>query len=126
MFDKGQSNEGASDLLSDSFVIVNDPHKRQKTNTAGSASFNKDIPVSVSEGVKSHEASLPTSQPMNQCSANSFSNSRRTSNNGISGVQIDTYNSNLYSDPSSHDFDTQSLTMPKRLNPNENGLHQSA
>ena len=61
-----QSNEEASDPLSDPFAIVTDRHKHQKTNTSGSASANKDIPVSVSEGDKSHEASSPTSQPMNQ------------------------------------------------------------
>ena len=61
-----QSNEEASDPLSDPFAIVTDRHKHQKTNTYGSASANKDIPVSVSEGYKSHEASSPTSQPMHQ------------------------------------------------------------
>ena len=40
--------------------------------------------------------------------------------------QIDTYNSNLYSDPSSHNFDTQSLTITKRLNPHDNGLRRYA
>ena len=40
--------------------------------------------------------------------------------------QIDTYNSNPYSDPSSHNFDTQSLTITKRLNPHENGLRRYA
>ena len=61
-----QSNEGAPDPLSDTFAIVTDHHKCQNTNTSGSASANKDIPISVSEGEKSHEASSPTSQPMNQ------------------------------------------------------------
>ena len=121
-----QSNEGASDILSYHFNIVTDHHKRQKTNTSGSSSSNKDIPILVSEGVKSHEASLPTSQTMNQSEANSFASSRSKSNNGRAGVQIGTYNSTLYRNSSSHDFDTQSLTITKRLNPHENELRQSA
>ena len=57
----GKSNEGASDLFSDTCDIVTDHHKRQKTNTSGSASTNKDIPISVSGGEKLHEASSLTS-----------------------------------------------------------------
>ena len=60
---QGQSNKGVSDTLSDPFTIVNDHHKRQKTNTSLSESVNKDIPISVSKAVKLHEASSPTSQP---------------------------------------------------------------
>ena len=121
-----KSNEGRSDPLSDPFAIVTDHHKHQKTNTSGSDSANKDIPIYVSEGVKLHEASLPTSQPMNQSVYNSFANSRSKSNNGRAGAQIDTYNSNPYSDPSSQNFDKQYLTMPKRLNTHENRLRRSA
>ena len=120
-----QSNEEASDPLSDTFVIVTDCHKHQKTNTSGSASDNKDIPILASEGDKLNLASSPTSQPMNQPAYNSFANAQSMSNNGRSGVQIDTFNSNSYSDPSSHNYYTQSLTIPTRLNPSENGLRQS-
>ena len=123
---QGQSNKGASDPLSYPFAIVTDHNKRQKTNTSGYYYANKDIPISVSEGEKLHEASLPTSQPMNQSADNSFTDSQSTSNNGIAGFKIDTFNSNPYSDPSSQNFDTQSLTMPKNLNPHENGQRQSA
>ena len=110
---RGQYNEGASDPLSYSFTIVTDHNKRQKTNTSGSDSANKEIPISVSEGVKSHEARSPTSQPTNPSTANLFTNSQSKPNNFRYRFQIDTYNSNLYSNPSSHDFDTQSSTMPK-------------
>ena len=121
---QGQSNEGASDPLSYTFYIVTDHRKCQNTNTSGSASANKDIPISVPDGDNSCEASSPTSYPMNQSLANSFAYSQIKSNNVRAGVQKDTYNSNPYSDPSSHDFYTQSLTMPKRLNLHENGLRQ--
>ena len=94
-----QSNEGAPDPLSDTFAIVTDHHKLQKRNTSGSASANKKIPILVSEGDKSHEASSPTSQSMNHSATNSFDNYRSKSNNGRSGVQIYTYNSNPYRDP---------------------------
>ena len=67
---RGQSNKGVSDPLSDPFNVVTDHHKFQKTNILGSASANKDIPVPVSEGDKSHEASSPTSQPMKQYADN--------------------------------------------------------
>ena len=86
---------------------MTDHHKLQKTNTSGSDSANKDIPISVSEGDKLNESRLPTSQPMNQSEANSLTNYQSKSNNIRAEVQIDTYNSNLYIDPSSHDFDTQ-------------------
>ena len=59
---------------------------------------------------------------MNQSVANSFANSQINSNNGTCGVQIDTYNSNQYIGTSSHEFDTQSLKIPKRLNSHKNGL----
>ena len=78
----------------------------------------------VSEGEKSHGASSPTSNPMNKYVVNSFANSRSNSNNCRAGVQIDTFSSNLYRDPSSNDFYTQSLIMPKKLNPHLNGLRQ--
>ena len=96
---QGQSNEAASDPLSDTFAIVTDHHKHQKTNTSGSASANKYIPISVSEGDKLHEVSSLTYQHMSQSTANSFTNSRSKSNNGKYGVQIDTYNSNPYINP---------------------------
>ena len=89
-----QSNEGASDPLSDPLAIVTDHLKRQNMNTSGYASSNKDIYVSVSEGDKSPKASLPTSQPVNQPAANSLDNYRIKSNNGRAGVQLYTYNSN--------------------------------
>ena len=123
---QGQSKEGLSDPLSDPFAILTDHHKRQKMNTSGYSSDNKDIPISVSEGDKLHEVRSPTSQPMNQSVANSFFYSQSKSNNGRAGVQIDTYNSNPCSDPSSHYFDTKSLTIPKSLNPHENVLRRSA
>ena len=71
------------------------------------------------------EASSPTSHPMNQSAANSFANSQIMSNNGRSVVQIDIFNSNIYSDPLSHGFDTQSLRITTSLNPHENGLRRS-
>ena len=49
-------NEEESDPLSDPFDIMTDHHKRHKTNTSGYASGNKDIPISSSEGDKSHKA----------------------------------------------------------------------
>ena len=72
---QGQSNKGELDPLSDPFAIVTDNHKRQKIITSGSASANKDIPISVSERDNYHESSSPTSHPINQSAANSFSNS---------------------------------------------------
>ena len=102
-----QSNKGAFHPLSYTFAIVTYNNKRQNTNTSGYASANKDIPISVSEGDKLNESRLPTSQPMNQSEANSLTNYQSKSNNIRAEVQIDTYNSNLYIDPSSHDFDTQ-------------------
>ena len=59
---------------------------------------------------------------MNQYTPNSFANYQSISNIGRSGVQIDTFCSNPYRDPLSHDFDTQSLRMATRLNSHENGL----
>ena len=61
----GQSNVGASDLLSDPFAIVTDHHKHQNKNSSVSDYNNKDISISVSEGDKSHETRSPTSQHMN-------------------------------------------------------------
>ena len=55
-------------------------------NTSGSASANKEIPMSISEGDKSHEARLLTSQSMNQSADNSFGNYRSNSNNDRDGV----------------------------------------
>ena len=72
---QGQSNEGAPYPLSYPFGMVTDHHKRQKTNTSGYVSANKDIPISVSEGYKLHEESSRDSDPMNQSTANSFANS---------------------------------------------------
>ena len=119
---RGKYNEGAPDPLSYPFAIVTGHYKRQKMNTSVSASSNKNIPISASKGDKSHESSWPTSQPVNQSAANPFANARSISNNGRSGFQIDTFNSNPYSDSLSHNYDTQSLIMPKRMNPRENGL----
>ena len=101
----GQSNKGASDPLSDAFTIVTDHHKHQKTNTSGSASANKYIPISTSEGDKLHEASSPTSQPMNNSAANSFTYVQIMFNIGRSRVQTDNFNSNLYINQLSHDYD---------------------
>ena len=120
-----QYNEGASGPISYPFAIVTDNHKIQKTNTSGSTYDNKDISVSASKGDKLHEASSPTSQPMNNYADNSFANNQSISNNGRARFQIDTFNSNLYSDPLSHDSDTQSLIIPTRLNPRDNELLQS-
>ena len=122
---RGQYNKGTLDTLSDPFDIVNDHQKYQKTNTSGSTSTNKDIPISVSEGNKLHDSIWPTSQPMNQFAANSFANYLSKSNSGRTGVQTGTYNSKRYNDPLSHNFDTQSLTISKRFNPHDNGLCQS-
>ena len=77
-----------SDPLLDTFDVVTDHHKHQKTNTLGYASSNKDIPILVSEGDKLHEASSLTFQAMNQSTDNSSGNSRSKSNNERSGVQI--------------------------------------
>ena len=66
----GQSNEGASDSISYTFSIVTDNYKHQKTNTSGSASANKYIPILVPEEDKWHEAHLPNFQPMNQSAVN--------------------------------------------------------
>ena len=49
---QGQSDKGDSDPLSDTFAIVTDHHKRQKTYTSVSASANKDIPILASDGDK--------------------------------------------------------------------------
>ena len=76
---QGQSNKGASDLISDTFANVTDHHKRQKTNTSGSASANKDIPISASEGYTWHKAISPTSQPMDKSADKSFANSQSVS-----------------------------------------------
>ena len=103
---QGQSNKGASDPLSDLFAIVTDNHKRQKMNTSVLASANNDIPILVSKGYKLHEVNPPTSQPMNQSEANTLANYQSKSNKSRSGVKINTYNSNPYSNASSHDFDT--------------------
>ena len=40
-----QSKEGSSDPLSDPFAILTYRHKRQNTNTSGSDSANKEIPI---------------------------------------------------------------------------------
>ena len=79
-----------SDPISYPFAIVTDHHKHKKTNNLGTASDNKDIPILVYEGVKSHETISPTSQPIIQSAANSFANSCRKLNVGRAGVQIDT------------------------------------
>ena len=95
-------NKRALDQILGPFIVVTHHHKRQKINASGSTSNNKDIPISVSEGDKSHESSSPTSQPMNQSAANSFANYRSKSNNVRYGFQIDTFNSNPYRNPLSH------------------------
>ena len=53
---------------------------------------------------------------MNQSAANSFYNFRIMFNNGKAGFQIDIFNSNLSSNPLSHDSDTKYLRMPTKLN----------
>ena len=65
-------------------------------------------------------------QKKERYAGNSFANSRIKSNNYRSGFQVDTYNSKPYSNPSSNNFDTQSLTMYKILNYHDNGLRRSA
>ena len=122
---QGQSKKEASETLSDPLYILTYHHKHQKTNTSGSASAIKDIHISVSEGEKSYEAISSTSQPMNQSADNSFANFRSKSNNERAGVKIYTFNSNLYSNPSSQNFDRQYLIMPTMLNPHYNGLRRS-
>ena len=47
---QGQSDKEASDPLLNPFAIVTDHQKRQMTNTSGSASDNKKIPISFSRG----------------------------------------------------------------------------
>ena len=101
---------------------MTDNHKRQKTNTYGSVSANKYIHILASTGDNIHESSSPTSHLMNQYAANSFANSWSMSNNVRSGVQIDTLNSNLYSNQNFHSSDPQYFRIPSRLNPHKNGL----
>ena len=96
---QGQSNKGESYPLSYPFDIVTDHHKCQNRNTSGSASDNKKIPISVSEGDRSHKAISPNSQHKNQSADNSLTNYQSKFNNIRDGVKIDTHNSNPYSDP---------------------------
>ena len=58
---RGKYNKGTLDTHLDPFDIVTDHQKHQKTNTSGSTSANKDIPISVYEGEKLHESISPNS-----------------------------------------------------------------
>ena len=116
----GQSAAGATDQISDPFAIVTDHAKRPQTDTPGSKLSNpsNNIHTSNSEGDTSHGISSRPSQQeqSNQEAANSFANTRSLSNNQPrAGAHIDT----IGPDPA------ESLQMPVRMNPHENGLRRS-
>ena len=58
----GQSNVGASDQISDPFVIMKDQHKHKNKNTPGSTPASNKIPILDCEGYNSPGDSSQPSQ----------------------------------------------------------------
>ena len=112
-------NVEEKDRLNDPFAIVTDHHKRQKTDATGTKP-PKPTQTSASEGEKFYNSQMNhSSEP----AANSFASS---SSIDRAGVHIDIFgDSNPAIDSKSHDYQKESLKMPQRQNPRENGLRRS-
>lgn len=120
-------NVDGKDRLNDPFAIVTDHHRRRKTDTTGTTP-PKPNHTSASEG----ESSSPSqTEHPSEPAANSFATSGRTPSNARNGSDrtgaiTDTFgDSNPAIDPKSHDYQKESLKMPQRQNPHENGLRRS-
>ena len=120
-------NVDEKDRLSDPFAIVTDHHKRQKTDTTGTTP-PKPNQTSASEG----ESSSPSqTEHSSETAVNSFATSGRKPSSAQhgsegTGVLTDTFgDSNPAIDTRSHDYQKESLKMPQRQNPRENGLRRS-
>ena len=112
----GPPDMGATDHLSDPFVVLTDHHKSRKTTNHGDPTKQNAEQPAASEGDRSP---LSQSDHLNQAAANSFVNTHKQSTNiGRAGVQNDI----LDSEPTT---DSDSLKIPTRLNPHENGLRRS-
>ena len=124
----GQSTVNATDQISDTFVIVTDHTKRQKTDTPGSSPPSINIHTSNSEGDNSPGNSSPTShhKQINDAAANLFvsvgsfySNAERT------GPHTDIFGSNPTFTFKTRDSEVEAFQMLTRFNPHENGLCRS-
>ncbi|KAL7524874.1 hypothetical protein ACHAXR_002639, partial [Thalassiosira sp. AJA248-18] len=120
-------NVDGKDRLNDPFAIVTDHHKRRKTATTGTTP-PKPTQTLASEG----ESSTPSqTEHSSEPAANSFATSERMpsiAKNGSdrTGAHTDTFgDSNPTIDAISHDYQKESLKMPTRQNPRENGLRRS-
>ena len=104
---------GATDQLSDPFAVVIDHHKIRKTTNHGNPTKQNAEQLAASEGDRSP---LSQSNHLNQDAANSFVNTPKQSTNiGRAGVQTEIFDSKPTTD-------SDSLKIPPRLNPHENGL----
>ena len=107
---------GATDQLSYPFAVVTDHHKSPKTTNHGNLTKQNDEQPKASEG---DHSPLLQSDNLNQATASSFVNTPKKSTNiGRAGVQTENFNSKLTTD-------SDSLKIPKRLNPHKNGLRRS-
>ena len=117
----------AKDRLNDPFAIVTDHHKRRQTETTGTTP-SKPTRTSASEG----ESSTPSqTEHSRKTAANSFASSGRKpsiamhGSDRIGAITDVLGDSNPTLDPKSHDYQKESLKMPQRQNPRENGLRRS-
>ena len=120
-------NVDAKDRLNDPFAIVTDHHKRRKTATTETTPPKPNL-TSASEG----DSSSPSqTEHSSETAVNSFATSGRKPSNAQNGrertgVFTDTFgDSNPTIDSGSHDYQNESLKMPQRQNPHENGLRRS-
>jgi hypothetical protein len=120
-------NVDGKDRLSDPFAIVTDHHKRRKTETTGTTP-PKPTQTLASEG----ESSTPSqTEHLSEPAANSFATPGRMPSiakigSDRTGAHTDTFgDSNPTIDSISHDYQKESLKMPTRQNPRENGLRRS-
>ena len=107
---------GATDHLSDTFAVVTDHQKSRKTTNHGNLKKQNAEQPAASKGDRSPLSQLDN---LNQDAANSFmSTPKQSTNIGRAGVQTDIFDSKPTTD-------SDSLKMPTRMNPHENGLRRS-
>ena len=123
----GQSEEGASDQLTDPFAVVVDHHDSQKATNPGQNPVSHTNPISLSEGDGSPGISspLPEHDQLNHAAADSFARSRMKSRNGRAGTEDDIFGPAPSTGNKTHDSSQSLLLMPKRNNPHENSLRRS-
>ena len=120
-------NVDGKDRMNDPFAIVTDHHNRRKTETTVTTP-PKPNQTTASEG----DSSSPSqTEHSSEPAANSFATSGRKPSSAQhgsdrTGAITDTFgDSNPAIDTRSHDYQKESLMMPHKQNPYENGLRRS-